>query len=85
MTRTKLTPHQKAARKRERWREKMELFQIYQAKFGLINGFTYSPHNVLLLRRALATGKDQPELKAMRRRTSRSEGSSLQDRTHGAS
>ena len=67
MTRSKLSQHQKAARKRKRWRMQLELFRTYQAKFGHISGFAYSPHNVLLLRRALATGKDQSDLKAMRR------------------
>ena len=52
-------------------REEGELRNAYDQKFGMPMVFEYSPKNIKLLKRALATGKDQPELIAMRKESER--------------
>jgi hypothetical protein len=60
------SPQQRAAETRKRRREEGELRNAYDQKFGMPMVFEWSAKNIKLLKRALATGKDQPELIAMR-------------------
>ena len=59
------SPQQRAAETRRR--EQRELRNAYNQKFGIPMVFEWSAKNIKLLKRALAAGKDQPELIAMRK------------------
>ena len=61
------SPQQRAAETRRREREQRELRNAYNQKFGIPMVFEWSAKNIKLLKRALAAGKDQPELIAMRK------------------
>ena len=61
------SPQQRAAETRRREREQRELRNAYNQKFGIPMVFEWSAKNIKLLKRSLATGKDQPELIAMRK------------------
>jgi hypothetical protein len=65
------SPQQRAAETRRQRREQDALRNAYNQKFGIPMVFEWSAKNIKLLKRALATGKDQPELIAMRKECER--------------